>query len=237
MSATQPLASLSGSQCHLLGICALCAEDNRSTDLRNGLCPRCGYVDPFALEDDKSASSSADDEDDVCPMCEQRVPAADEYGHCSYACASGGGRRVPPSPPIQPTPERIVDGVRIQTLADGRLVLSGNTFTYKDRIKEAALASPSGLAAAWVAAEKSWTVPPGTDISFICDPPPPPPPPPRRTREEWSREEYQNWLARSRKKYFGPCCRFAVCYESRPYGPLCYRCERHGNTINDYTGD
>lgn len=38
--------------------------------------------------------SDSEDEDmpNICPMCNEERPAADEDGHCSYECASGGGK-------------------------------------------------------------------------------------------------------------------------------------------------
>ncbi len=165
----------------------------------------------------------------ICPICNEQKPAEDEYGHCSYACASGGGK-------AHPAYVHTAHGsVKVTTLTDGRLSLKGYaTFECRESIKAAALAA--GSAAQWQAAEKCWIVPAGTDLAAAL--PPPPPPKPKRLREDWTREEYTQWLIRhARRKVFGPCCRFATAYESRPYGPICYRCERHGDTINDYTGD
>lgn len=122
----------------------------------------------------------------------------------------------------------------------GGFVLRGpGTFGCRETIKSASLAA--GAAAKWNAADKSWQVPRGTRLPAALPQPPPaaaaPAPPAPKKKWEMTRDEYQNWLARSRKKYFGPCCSRAQAYESRPYGPICYDCEIHGKTINDYTGD
>jgi hypothetical protein len=114
-------------------------------------------------------------------------------------------------------------GIKINTLEDGTKELSGRTFDYKEQIKTAG--------GAWDPARKVWTLPATADLAFL-----PPPPPPPLPREEWPRERWQNYCLRKRGNC-GPCCRYAQSYESRPYGPICYRCERHGETINHWTGD
>lgn len=164
-------------------------------------------------------------------MCLEAKPAADDEGHCSYECASGGGKVKT----YVGTRETKGGRVDIERWNDGRLVFTGyGTFDCRENIKAASLAA--GALACWSPEAKSWTVAAGTDLDAAL--PAPPPPPRQRTREEWTREEYQNWLIRHiHRKVFGPCCRNAVAYESRPYGPICYNCERHGRTINDYTGD
>jgi hypothetical protein len=118
-------------------------------------------------------------------------------------------------------------GIAIKTLEDGRKELSGRTFNYKDQIKAAG--------GRWDPDRKVWALSAEAKMDFL--PPPPPPPPKPKPREQWTREEYQNWLARSRSKIRGPCCSEAVAFESRPYGPICYRCAKHGLTRNDYCGD
>jgi hypothetical protein len=65
-----------------------------------------------------------------------------------------------------------INGVVIVTLADGRKILSGNTFAFREQIKAASRAV--GLAAAWEPAEKTWTVSAGADLSFLRPPPPAP---------------------------------------------------------------
>jgi hypothetical protein len=244
--------TLSGRDCHREGICALCAEGGDAVRLRDGECPRCQYVDPYALEE----------EDEHCPCigaerCSKCWSEDDYYAELdaarieqllrdSYAVPLAELDRQHLEEADQQEawapPPFFVDTafgeVAVTPLADGRYVFKGaGTFGCRETIKAASLAA--GVAAGWDSTEKSWTVAAGTDIraALPAPPPPPPPPPPPRRREEWSREEYQLWLARSRKKVHGPCCSFAAAYESRPYGPICYRCERHGETYNNWTGD
>lgn len=107
-------------------------------------------------------------------------------------------------------------GIAIKTLEDGRKELSGRTFDYKDQIKAAG--------GRWDPDRKVWTIPAEAKMDFL---PPPPPPPPPAVR----------YVPRSRSKIRGPCCSEAVAFESRPYGPICYRCAKHGLTHNDYCGD
>jgi hypothetical protein len=56
----------------------------------------------------------------------------------------------------------------METLADGRISLTGQTFEIKDRIKAAG--------GRWDAAAKSWSLPAGTDLAFLREPLPPPEP-------------------------------------------------------------
>lgn len=150
-----------------------------------------------------------------------------------------------------PYPSYSINGVQVTIAEDAKILLRGRTYDHREKIKS--------LGGTWDPATKTWALSPMTDVTWLRPPPPPPPPvvpkpKPRdshsqarsptvspasgvRPREQWTREEYQNWLCRSRKKFHGPCCSHAVCYESRPYGPLCYRCDLHGQTINDYCGD
>jgi hypothetical protein len=198
---------LNGRDCSRLSICALCAEGGDAVRLRDGECPRCLYVDAYALED------WSEEDDDVAAAA------------------------APPPPPF--TLDTAHGSVEVTPLADGRYHIKGSgTFGCRETIKSASAAA--GLSAGWNPTDKSWTVAAGTDLRTALPVPPPPshPPPAPRRREDWTREEYQNWLIRHiRRKFFGPCCSHAQAYESRPYGPICYRCERHGATINDYCGD
>jgi hypothetical protein len=126
-----------------------------------------------------------------------------------------------------PYPSYKINGVQV-TIQPGsaehaKILLRGRTYDHREKIKS--------LGGTWDAATKTWALPPKTDVTWLQPPPPPPVP------VLSARDAYQMSLARSRKKFHGPCCSRAVCYESRPYGPLCYRCETHGDTINDYCGD
>jgi hypothetical protein len=120
-------------------------------------------------------------------------------------------------------------GITVTQQPDGTTTLSGWTYDYKEQIKTAG--------GRWNPDTKIWTLPAGVEPPLPPPAAPVPPPPKPRPRSEWSMDEYQNWLARSRKKFHGACCGAAVAYESHPYGPICYRCVKHGQTINDYTGD
>lgn len=125
-----------------------------------------------------------------------------------------------------------IDNVFMNTLADGRTALSGNTFKYKDQIKAA-----GGL---WVPVAKSWTVPAGADLSFIQAPLTVPRPQPN-PREEWTKEEWDTYAISYRRLHRGQldrCCKNAKTFtQYDQQGPICYDCERHGKSYNDYCGD
>ena len=120
-------------------------------------------------------------------------------------------------------------------LADGRIELSGPTFEVREAIKAAAVAA--GGKAVWDGAMKVWIVPAGTvvpaparphtEISVV------------KPREEWSSDEWQNWIAAFKSKNRGrvqACCS-AARWVGDPYGPTVYACERHGETRGSYRGD
>jgi hypothetical protein len=102
--------------------------------------------------------------------------------------------------------------------------LTGRTYDFKEKIKS--------LGGQWQPAEKCWKVPAGADLSFLVPPPPPRP----RTREEWTMEEW-TWYCIRHRSPTGPCCKNAKSFQEYEQGPVCYRCERHGVTHNNYTGD
>jgi hypothetical protein len=66
---------------------------------------------------------------------------------------------------------RNIPRVKTDTLSDGRIGVTGDTFPIKDRLKSAG--------ARWNASDKVWFLPAGTDLAFLSEPLPPPPPPPR----------------------------------------------------------
>jgi len=115
---------------------------------------------------------------------------------------------------------KVINRVRMETLADGRIILSGNTFAYKDRIKIASLAA--GMAAGWGAPQKSWTVAAGTDLSFIQPPPPAPMPVAvfRRRRD--------GWCCHQAKSEFDPHV---------PQGPMWHVCPVHGRCKSNWSGN
>lgn len=121
-------------------------------------------------------------------------------------------------------------------LADGRIELSGPTFAVREAIKAAAVAA--GGKAVWDGARRVWTVPAGTVVPAV-------PAPaaaaaaPRRGRADWTREEWQTWIAdfksRNRGRVERCCCHAKEIGDF--YGPSHYTCERHGETRGSYTGD
>jgi hypothetical protein len=125
-----------------------------------------------------------------------------------------------------PYPSYTIAGVQVTIAEDAKILLRGRTYDHREKIKS--------LGGAWDAATKTWSLPPMTDVTWLRPPPPPPPKP--RTREEWTAAEWQTYCLRKRGNC-GPCCSKAEAYESRPYGPICYRCALHGHTINNWTGD
>jgi len=68
-------------------------------------------------------------------------------------------------------PPRNTPRVKTDTLSDGRIGVTGDTFPIKDRLKTAG--------GRWHAMDKVWYLPAGTDLAFLKEPLPPPPPPPR----------------------------------------------------------
>jgi hypothetical protein len=132
-----------------------------------------------------------------------------------------------------------MSALKTTVLADGRIEVSGNTFPLREEIKAAAVAA--GGKAMWDAGRKVWTVPAGTVV-------PVPAPaavvkkaakPKPKPRSEWSREEWQMWIAVFKSKNRGRVER--CCDAARDvgdiYGPSCYSCERHGETHGSYRGD
>jgi len=117
--------------------------------------------------------------------------------------------------------------------ADGSIVLSGSTFSYKDAIK--------AHGGKWDPAAKTWILPAGTDTSFLQ-------PLPRKKairvapkpREEWTAAEWNAYVAeqyRARRYVVGRCCKHAEDFWEYAMGPTHYRCARHGVTWCNYTGD
>jgi hypothetical protein len=126
-------------------------------------------------------------------------------------------------------------GIAIKTLEDGKKELSGKTFDHREQIKAAG--------GRWDPDRKVWTLPAEAKLDFLpaaqtapLKAAPQTAPLRPLAREEWSREHWQNYCLRQRGNC-GPCCKHATAYESRPYGPICYRCPRHGETINNWCGD
>ncbi len=223
--------------------CADCAAGGDAVCMEEGECPRCGC---FRSYRDYECCESCDREW-ASALAEARERSAVEDGSSEWhdaldaareQCFSCGapsgscGCHLPaeeeecdetPAPDLsEPVPgaEEEISGVHIVTLGDGRKVLSGNTFRFRDQIKAASLASPSGLAAGWDAAEKTWTVAAGTDLAFLR----PPPPAPRKRP----------------LPFRGACCADArkeiddVC----PQGPMKIVCGAglHGSRKSDYEG-
>jgi hypothetical protein len=113
--------------------------------------------------------------------------------------------------------------VTIQSLADGRIVLSGKTFDIKDKIKE--------LKGIWNPEEKTWTLPAGTDISWLRPPKPAAQPP----VDLWGGVSAHYYRRPDRS---GRCCASAVPQLDPvcPQGPMIYVCAAHGNRKSNYAG-
>lgn len=191
-------ADSSPSYCRSKNICYDCAQMDDFVPLRDSECPRCKWFDWSSDGDEHSVGAM-----DAC-----------------CCCGSGSGcdcHAVMPEEPVTPRVE-VLNGVQILTLPDGRKVLSGNTFRFREQIKAASRASPSGLAAGWDAAEKTWTVGAGSDLSFLI----PPPPAPKKRR----------------LPFRGACCADARAeFDSEcPQGPMLCVCATHGTHKDSYEG-
>lgn len=148
--------------------------------------------------------------------------------------------------------------VMLTTLPDGRIQLSGGTFGIKDQIR--------AHGGRWNPAERVWTLPAGTDTSFVpVAAPPPAPPKLSASAEAMYRAIYKDrlppltpaladfletqvliaaaTLARAAPRRDGRCCSAATAYwpssATDPYAhydPPHYRCPHHGETRGSYTG-
>ncbi len=126
---------------------------------------------------------------------------------------------------------------------NGAYRFSGDTYNFKDLIK----ALPG---AKWVPAEKVW-VTGGGDLTAIKD---------RmamlkrstdaaaqyaakyayrrKPREEWTKDEWDLYCCEWTKRgSVGKCCGNAKAFQEYEQGPICWRCEKHGVTGNNFTGD
>jgi hypothetical protein len=124
------------------------------------------------------------------------------------------------------------------------LRFSGDTFNYKHLIK----ALPG---ARWNPAEKVWTAPVDSDLTAIKARQEELRPSDeshaywakrnaylRKPREEWTKEEWLTYrLDWNKRGSPGKCCSHAVSFEQCEQGPVCWRCERHGETISNYWGN
>ncbi len=70
--------------------------------------------------------------------------------------------------PPRKTPAPLLPRVKTDTLSDGRIGVTGDTFPIKDRLKAAG--------GRWHPGDKVWHLPAGTDLAFLREPLPPPPP-------------------------------------------------------------
>jgi hypothetical protein len=119
--------------------------------------------------------------------------------------------------------------ITLETLEDGRIRLSGGTFPIKDQIR--------ARGGRWDPAARVWTLPAGTDTTFI--------PPPPLTRAE-ALEIYYTRVAPAMAAFRAPrrdgrCCDAAEAYwpSTDPYahyGPCHYRCATHGESRSNYSG-
>jgi hypothetical protein len=123
--------------------------------------------------------------------------------------------------------------------ADGRIMVYGGTYDHREAIR--------AHGGKWNAAEKAWYLPAGTETSFLPAPPKPVAAAPRirtlpaaKPREEWTADEWSAYVAaqyRARRYVVGRCCKHAESFWDYAMGPTHYRCERHGVTKCNYTGD
>ncbi len=141
--------------------------------------------------------------------------------------------------------------IKLETLEDGRIRLSGGTFPIKDQIR--------ARGGRWDPAARVWTLPAGTDLAFagldkiaedraLCD----------RIAAEWAAKRAEEArkmeeliayyrasglakVAPSIPTRRGPCCSKAETFwpSTDPYahyGPCHYRCATHGESRDTYTG-
>jgi hypothetical protein len=109
------------------------------------------------------------------------------------------------------------------------LCITGGTFTVREELKAAG--------ARWDPVARAWTVSGTADISAIIA---------KKEAELKAMDEAYERAAAARKERImsnpriikGRCCAKATAYyRDGEHGPLCYRCEKHGETTNSYTGD
>ncbi len=139
------------------GFCQPCADGpGDAVRLVDGECGRCHWFD----WDDAPGSK------DACCCC------GSARGCDCHAAGGHGDEDEEDASSVATLAYEEINGVVIVTLPDGRKVLSGNTFAFREQIKAASRAA--GLAAGWDPAEKTWTVSAGSDLSFLRPPPPAP---------------------------------------------------------------
>ena len=157
----------------------------------------------------------------TCPICLEEKPAADDEGHCSYACASGGGSAAPATR-VTEAPAAAT-GLILTTLANGRIQVSGATFPVRDQIK--------ARGGRWDPAARAWTLPAGTNTVFAAVAAPVAAAP---VAVSLAAAVY--YVRRDRS---GRCCRAATTAldAENPYGPMWYHCKLHGSCKSSYTGD
>lgn len=122
--------------------------------------------------------------------------------------------------------------VKITTAAEGSLVLTGGTYEFRQAIKE--------RGGRWSVAERSWTLPAGTDVGFLK--PAPAPVPPTAAASGGATAAARPLLAVFppvvRRDRLGRCCAAAqtefdaVC----PQGPMWWVCAAHGRERSTYAG-
>jgi hypothetical protein len=109
------------------------------------------------------------------------------------------------------------------------LCITGGTFTVREELKAAG--------GRWDPIHRAWTVSVDADIRAVIA---------KKEAELKAMDEaYAKGEAARRERYLsnprivkGRCCAEAVgYYRGGEFGPLCYRCTKHGETINSYTGD
>jgi hypothetical protein len=143
----------------------------------------------------------------TCPVCIKKKVPADEHGHCSYACASGGSSAGSKKRSLLIT----------TVLDDGRIQLSGPTFALRDQIK--------ARGGRWLPlterGARVWILPAGTDTTCFLPPPP------------VAAAPAPLYRARSGRCCAAATARMD---DADPYGPLWYVCTAHGSFKSSYSG-
>jgi hypothetical protein len=110
--------------------------------------------------------------------------------------------------------------LRFETVGE-TLRITGGTFSVREELKAAG--------GRWDPVSKAWVVKKDADITAVV------------TKKEAEMKALDEAARAPRPKpvrgYTGPCCAQAKSFTLYEFGPLCFRCDKHGETHNSYTGD